>query len=127
MNIEEIYKQIEDSRQARLAELKLERAKLREQLQALGVTRLEANYSGYGDSGNVDDIELYSGEALLKPEHHTEELTDFVWGLAYNTSPGFENNEGGDGELSWDIEADEVTIEHRTFFIESSSETFEGV
>ena len=79
--------------------LKATRAELIAQLCALGIREVTAEYEGYGDSGNVEDVTVQPAEVQL-PEALATEVGDFAWSLAYHHHPGFENNEGGYGTLT---------------------------
>ena len=114
-----------------------DRQKLLEHLRSKNVTQVDASYSGYGDSGNVDYLQLTppvdTSEFLEQVPHpwvagqmmtrtlHTA-LSDFFWSLAYDNNPGFENNDGGQGEIVWDITADKITLDHSYNITETISE-----
>ena len=85
--------------------LKASRAELLAQLRALGISEVTAEYEGYGDSGNVEDVTVQPAEVQL-PEPLVTAVGDFAWSLAYHHHPGFENNEGGYGTLTWDLRDD---------------------
>ncbi|GFE67224.1 DUF6878 family protein [Litoreibacter roseus] len=106
--------------------LKTARAELIAALRALGVTEVIAEYEGYGDSGNVEDITLQPNEVTLN-EALSRQLEDFAWSVAYNQHPGFENNEGGYGTLTWDISADSITLDHADRYVECSHSHGEGL
>jgi len=102
------------------------RAALLVQLRALGVTEVTAEYEGYGDSGNVEDITLQpSGIAL--PSELSSQLDDFAWAFAYQQHPGFENNEGGYGTLAWDLTKDSIDLDHADRFVESTHSYHAGL
>ncbi|MEM7670426.1 MAG: DUF6878 family protein, partial [Pseudomonadota bacterium] len=94
----------------REAALKTTRADLLAALRALGVTEVIAEYEGYGDSGNVEDITLQPND-LTPDSDLMRKLEDFAWSFAYNQHPGFENNEGGYGTLTWDVAGDSITLD----------------
>jgi hypothetical protein len=86
-----------------------ERARLLAELRALGATTLEAEYDGYGDSGNVEAITTVPD---LPEVDAVPDLADFLWSVAYAEHPGFENNEGGGGTVTWDLVADRIDLDH---------------
>jgi len=86
-----------------------ERARLLAELRALGATALEAEYDGYGDSGNVEAITTVPD---LPKVDAVPGLADFLWSVAYAEHPGFENNEGGGGTVTWDLVADRIDLDH---------------
>jgi hypothetical protein len=106
--------------------LKASRAELLAQLRALGISEVTAEYEGYGDSGNVEDVTVQPAEVRL-PEALATEIGDFAWSLAYHHHPGFENNEGGYGTLTWDIAADSITLDHADRYVECSHSYDEGL
>lgn len=108
------------------AENKENRANLLAQLRTLGVTEVTAEYEGYGDSGNVEDITLQpSGLAL--PSELSSQLDDFAWAFAYQQHPGFENNDGGYGTLTWDLTKDSIDLDHADRFVDSTHSYHEGL
>ncbi|MEM8572712.1 MAG: DUF6878 family protein [Pseudomonadota bacterium] len=117
---------MEKWRAEREAALKTARAELIAALRALGVTEVIADYEGYGDSGNVEDLTLQPNDVTLN-EDLSRKLEDFAWSVAYNQHPGFENNEGGYGTLTWDITADSITLDHADRFVEYSHSFGEGL
>ncbi len=94
-------------------------------LRAQGVTRIKARYDGYGDSGNVEEIAV-TPEAADVSAVETR-LTDFVWGVAYDLHPGFENNDGGEGTLRWDVTADRIDVDHANMIMERDDYQHEDV
>ena len=90
--------------------VKAERSYFLAELRKLGVTSLHGEYDGYGDSGNVEDIGTFP---KITMDHDFEaRLQDFIWSVAYNLYPGFENNCGGLGTVTWDITKDKIDVEH---------------
>lgn len=117
---------MEKWRAEREAALKTARADLLAALRALGVTEVIAEYEGYGDSGNVEDITLQPNDVRLDADL-MRKLEDFAWSLAYNQHPGFENNEGGYGTLTWDISNNFITLDHADRYVECSHSFDEGL
>lgn len=108
------------------AQNKENRANLLVQLRAIGVTEVTAEYEGYGDSGNVEDITLQpSGIAL--PTDLSSQLDEFTWAFAYQQHPGFENNEGGYGTLTWDLTKDGIDLDHADRFVDCTHSYHEGL
>ena len=92
-----------------------ERARLLAELRALGATELEAEYDGYGDSGNVEDITTVPA---LPNIYAMPGLGNFLWSVAYAEHPGFENNEGGGGTVMWDLADDRIDLDHYDNIVE---------
>ena len=113
--------------QRRAAEQRVEtRANLLCELRAMGVTSIEVQYEGYGDSGNVEDVVVTPGTITLTEELRRR-VEDFGWDFAYALSPGFENNEGGYGKLTWALEADKIDVSHSNRYISSETTEHEGL
>ena len=106
--------------------LKASRVELLAQLRALGISEVTAEYEGYGDSGNVEDVNVQPAEVKL-PEALVTAVGDFAWSLAYHYHPGFENNEGGYGTLTWDIARDSITLDHSDRYVECTHSFDEGL
>jgi len=118
---EEMTARLAAARREAEAAMRSTRAKLLEQIRAKGIEIIEAEYDGYGDSGNVNEITAGMGHELENA------VICFVWDFAYDRHPGFENNEGGQGTLTWDIVADSITLSHGNNFVEIDHSYEEGL
>ncbi|UWQ19794.1 hypothetical protein [Jannaschia sp. M317] len=98
-----------EMRERERRERREDRARLLADLRALGATALKAEYDGYGDSGNVEAITTVPD---LPKIDAIPGLADFLWSVAYAEHPGFENNEGGGGTVTWDLVADRIDLDH---------------
>jgi hypothetical protein len=98
---------------------KAARNELLPQLRGLGITEVTAEYEGYGDSGNIEDVTVQPVGIAL-PDDLATKLGDFAWSVAYHQHPGFENNEGGYGTLTWDVTADSIALDHADRYVECS-------
>ena len=105
---------------------KAARSGLLPQLRALGITEVIAEYEGYGDSGNIEDVTVQPAGIELPGDLRTK-VEDFAWSVAYHQHPGFENNEGGYGTLSWDIARDSITLDHSDRYVECTHSFDEGL
>mgnify|MGYP003649584202 FL=1 len=113
--------------QQRAADQRVEtRAALLTELRALGVRSIKVQYEGYGDSGNVEDV-VVSPDTITLTEALRRRVEDFGWDFAYALSPGFENNEGGYGELTWSLEADKIDVSHSNRYVETNTTEHEGL
>ena len=122
----DFYAQMLEARK-RAAEQRVEtRAALLVELRALGVTSIEMQYEGYGDSGNVEEV-LVSPDTITLTEEMRRLVEDFGWDFAYALSPGFENNEGGYGELTWALATDKIDVSHSNRYIETNTTEHEGL
>jgi hypothetical protein len=104
-----------DMRERERRERREERARLLAELRALGTSALRAEYDGYGDSGNVEAITTVPD---LPKVDTIPGLADFLWSVAYAEHPGFENNEGGGGTITWDLVADRIDLDHYDNIVE---------
>ncbi|AVW93635.1 MULTISPECIES: DUF6878 family protein [Roseobacteraceae] len=124
--VNDFYTQMLES-QRRAAEQRVEtRAALLTELRALGVRSIKVQYEGYGDSGNVEDV-VVSPDTITLTEELRHRVEDFGWDFAYALSPGFENNEGGYGELTWALEVDKIGVSHSNRYIETDTTEHEGL
>lgn len=98
LKIEDIQKDL-DHAVAAHAEFIETRARIRAELLAKGHTVAMMSYSGYGDSGDIQDAT-------------TDEAGEFLWDVMWAIHTGFENNSGGNGEVTWDLKTDKITIDH---------------
>lgn len=114
------------------------RTELLTKLRELKIEKVDCSYYGYGDSGNVDTVTTTPAINLesvqMPPMPHPwradqmmertlgAALNDFFWTLAYNAYPGFENNDGGQGEVVWDITTDKIMLDHSYNYTETISE-----
>lgn len=122
----DFYAQMLEAQQ-RATEQRVEtRAALLTELRAIGATKIEVQYEGYGDSGNVEDV-VVTPDTIALAEELRRRVEDFGWDFAYALSPGFENNEGGYGELIWSLETDKIDVSHSNRYIETNTTEHEGL
>ncbi len=96
-------------------------------LKKLGVVTVQVSYSGYGDSGCVDSIDYLNAkkkpiEVASRDPEIDHELTSLFDQLLPD---GFENNEGGQGDITLEVEKGTVTIQHQENFTEVHHSTEE--
>lgn len=103
--------QIAEARRKQEEALGERRANLLTALRAAGATHVTILYDGYGDSGDVNDVRIEPEGVALNAEDDRA-LHEFGWDRAYALHPGFENNEGGNGEITWDIASDKMSMTH---------------
>jgi hypothetical protein len=96
-------------------------------LKKLGVALVQSRYSGYGDSGCIETVEYFDAKNQLmnvrdsrspKARKIDDVLHDFL-------PDGFEINDGGQGEMTIDVEAGTVTIDHQENFIQHNESVLE--
>lgn len=94
-----------------------------------GVTNIHADYSGYGDSGSIDNPTTTPPKQInmdapfgnmphpWRPNETMsrtvgEAITDIFYKLLEQSHPGWEINDGSQGEFDWDITTDKITLDH---------------
>jgi hypothetical protein len=83
-------------------------------LKQWGVSKVEAQYSGYGDSGSIDGVSYLdaAGEPVSMNLVRSASDPD-IESVVYEFLPaGFEINDGGQGTLTIDVQAGTVTLSH---------------
>lgn len=112
------------------------RALLFAALQARGIVSVTVLYEGSGDSGDVEDVTVLPDTATLdgeitvlqtiwgkpEPEAFTRPLKDIIDNTAMQLATfdhaGWENNEGGGGEVEWDVVEQTISVEHYDYYVE---------
>lgn len=122
----DFYAQMLEAQQRAAEQRVVTRAALLTELRTLGVTKIEVQYEGYGDSGNVEDV-VVTPDTIALSEELRRRVEDFGWDFAYALSPGFENNEGGYGEVTWAVEADKIDVSHSNRYVETNTTEHEGL
>jgi len=119
-------------------------------MRSCGVTSAVIAYSGSGDSGNGFEVsmepnrderramvpmkriqghwlaEKWETSVVTKEMPLEEALTEFTDDLISTHHDGYENGEGGAGELTFDAAEGAWVLDHRDYFLESVSATHEG-
>lgn len=122
----DIWQMMAQARYDRADHMRATRFFLLRRLRMAGVTEVVCTYDAYADSGNWEDVTLDCGR-ITPPEDLRDALGDFAWDVAYHHHPGFENNEGGYGEMTWDIIADAISLDHADRFVDTSHSYHEGI
>jgi hypothetical protein len=104
-------------------ELQKKRTELRMQLAQRGVARVEATYSGSGDSGYINDPRLLGKEdvELLQPDRLSQDVDNFFYDLLEDRHGGWEINDGADGVFFWDIVEDTILWTHNDNFLQQET------
>ena len=124
--VNDFYAQMLEAQQRAAEQRVVTRVALLSELRAVGVTKIEVQYEGYGDSGNIEDV-VVTPDTISLSEELRRRVEDFGWDFAYALSPGFENNEGGYGELTWALEADKIAVSHSNRYVETDTTEHEGL
>ena len=102
-------------------------------LAAAGVTHVIVTFDGYGDSGQIENVEVKAGDTVLAMPEATIEIAEAVWGkpepdrtavsiadvierlvydLLTDTHCGWENNDGAYGDLTFDVAERTITLDY---------------
>ena len=108
----------------------LKNSKVILELKDLGVDKVEVNYSGSGDSGDIDDVTYYNkaGEVVKIEGEHEEvhnKLQDYAF-ILLDKIEDWWNNEGGHGILSMFISQNTYSIENHIYITETEDYHHEG-
>ncbi|KTQ96367.1 hypothetical protein NS226_08110 [Aureimonas ureilytica] len=111
-----------------------------------GITRAVVSFDGYGDSGQIENIEAETadgpidlpdarlhvlvaewGQAL--PVEQDLSIADLIERLVYDylgtTHPGWQDGEGAYGEFVFDVATGTITLDHNDRYIDSEHSTHE--
>ena len=108
-------------------------AALFDALAAAGVTLIVVTFDGYGNSGQIENIEVKAGDAVVampageveiaeaiwdqpEPSRSTVSIADAIERLAYDllerTHCGWENNDGAYGDFTFDVAERTITLDY---------------
>jgi len=80
-----------------------------------GETAFEMNFEGYGDSGAIDD------------NNYSPNIDNLGYEMLDLFAAGFENNEGGNGTIHFDLETKEMNLEYNQNYEESFTGSHEEI
>ena len=116
------------------------KAALFDALAAAAITIVIVTFDGYGDSGQIEHLEVKAGDEIVIPPHGTIEFARPVWGsaeverqtlsshdvieaLAYSflseTHGGWENSDGAYGNFTFDVAEKSITLDYKERHMES--------
>ena len=108
----------------------------------LGVTQVVVTFDGYGDSGQIENIEIRAGGDPIAEPTVMIEFAEAEWGLAqpsrsstsiasaaerltYDvlewTHSGWENSDGAYGDVTFDVGAREITLDYNERYTSSEN------
>jgi hypothetical protein len=128
--------------QARLSESihAADKAALFDALARAGITIVTVSFDGYGDSGQIEEIQAKAGDApvelpagkieLLQTVHGSAEaerstldISGAIEGLVYDfledTHSGWGNNDGAYGDFTFDVAERTITLDYNERFTQS--------
>jgi hypothetical protein len=109
------------------------KAALLDALAAAGVTLVVVTFDGYGDSGQIEGIEVKAGDGIvampegeieiasavwdqIEPDRSTVSIADAIERLTYDllndTHCGWENNDGAYGDFTFDVAERTITLDY---------------
>jgi hypothetical protein len=115
-------------------------------LAAAGITHVFVHFDGYGDSGQIEDIEAKAGDEIVELPDERIEIVDPIWGsaeierqthtieeaiehMAYaflrQTHDGWENNDGAYGDFAFDVAERTIALDYNERFTSSENYTHE--
>ena len=111
----------------------LNKAALFDALAAAGVTLVVISFDGYGDSGQIENVEVKAGDTVVAMPESTIEISEAVWDqpkpnrttisiadlierfaydLLTDTHCGWENNDGAYGDFTFDVAERTITLDY---------------
>jgi hypothetical protein len=112
--------------QQRLAECSVSLRALLVELARQGVTVIEVEYDGSGDSGQVERVTFTSPTGPVEVSEQAERVVeDYVDVLLGCHQAGWENDEGSFGTVRIDVVERSVTLEHSMRFTDYHETTIE--
>jgi hypothetical protein len=103
---------------------------LMRELTTAGITRVDIDYNGEGDEGQIDGITMRAGDKLFDDLEGSQSLQicvdgkletftswhqcidELVWLILCEYHDGYEINDGGFGTVTIDVTNDLITIDH---------------
>lgn len=111
----------------------LNKTALFEALSAAGVTLVIVSFDGYGDSGQIENVEVKAGDTVVAMPECTIEIAEAAWDqaepnrttisiaevierlvydLLTDTHCGWENNDGAYGDFTFDVAERTITLDY---------------
>ena len=123
---------------------KQNKAALLDALALTGITAVIVSFDGYGDSGQIENVEVRIGDDEARMPAGTIETGEALWGevelkrsavgisaavesLAYDvleqTHSGWENNDGAYGDIVFDVAERTITLDYNERYTASENYT----
>ncbi len=111
----------------------LNKTALFQALSAAGVTLVIVGFDGYGDSGQIENVEVKAGDTVVAMPECTIEIAEAAWDqaepnrttisiaevierlvydLLTDTHCGWENNDGAYGDFTFDVAERTITLDY---------------
>ena len=99
-------------------------------LKSYGIKKVVAYYSGYGDSGSVDDIQMTNAQegndrTAITDKRLAEDIENFCLEELEDRVEGWEIDDGSDGSFTFDVDVGTITCSHEHHFMDSYNESWE--
>lgn len=122
----------------------INKAALLNALTLAGLTRVVVSFDGYGDSGQIENVEAQAGDYPATMPFAAIEIVEAVWdqaepkrssvsiaeaveSLAYDvlekTHCGWENNDGAYGDVIFDVAEETITLDFNERYTASENHT----
>ncbi|MBN9533629.1 MAG: hypothetical protein J0H10_09755 [Alphaproteobacteria bacterium] len=123
---------------------KQNKAALLDALAVAGITAVIVSFDGYGDSGQIENVEVLIGDDEARMPAGTIEIGEALWGevelkrsavgisaavesLAYDvleqTHAGWENNDGAYGDIVFDVAERTIALDYNERYTASENYT----
>ena len=99
----DIMAEIEVDRQKAGEEVDEQRVVLAAAMTSAGVARVEIEFSGDGDEGQIHNIVIAMHSGHKEPEDLKEAVENWAYKFLEGTGVDWHNNEGGQGEITFDL------------------------
>lgn len=149
LGIQDIIASISERRNVVRERLLSNRTRLLKALQKIKATHALVSYSGSGDSGQIDQVQIFCDNEVLKPKQNVRVLVassyfnseqsrwieqvklktmslelaleQLVYDWLEAEYAGWENNDGASGECTIEIIKGEFLLTHTTYYTESET------
>ena len=120
----------------------LNKTALFDALAVAGVTLVVVSFDGYGDSGQIENVEVKAGDTVIAMPEGTIEIAEAVWDqieadrstisiadaierlvydLLTDTHCGWENNDGAYGDFTFDVAERTITLDYNERYTASDN------
>lgn len=102
-DFKDIMGRIENERAAKAEECENTRMDLARAMHACGVLKAAAYFSGCGDEGSIYSIEFEMRAGVEEPDDARKKFADWCYKYLEGTGVDWYNNDGGNGEIAFDL------------------------
>jgi len=104
--------------------------RLKELLMSLNIARVQAEYDGSGDSGQIEAIYYFDAadnelKGLVDDETERS-IESLLYALLEMRHDGWENNDGAFGSFDWNVATNTLQHVHNDRYTEVDTSTYEG-